>query len=179
MKASIFQGLVVLLATVAIVQGEEFACLSEYVPSYLPAQSETQAWLSLAEAVVLPEDVVVFPKRTDADRWMEFEQEYRIYERNPVWALSMIQTAKFGLDKLSFTAKETARKLEFSYEFGGASDGDPHRFSPGSAYSLPLFGKFGNAKIKTVISEHDSQTSKSFIGLKLNVPFGKGKSEYY
>jgi hypothetical protein len=86
----------------------------------------------------------------------------------------MFQAAKYGLDTMCFAAQETARKLEFRYDFWEES---PSSFGSGMTqpeYSLPMFGRFGHAQLKSEVTVHDAQTGEAFIGLKLTVPFGAG-----
>ena len=118
-------------------------------------------------------DVVATPAKpsTDGDRWEAFENEYGIRQKNPSWFLSMLQSAKYGLDKLTFGAKETAKRLEFTYDFGSPSG--PSGISSKAQYSVPLFGGFGHPQLKSVLTEHDPQTGTPFAGLKLCIPFGE------
>ena len=120
-------------------------------------------------------DIVATPPRkpTDGDRWEAFEREYGIHHKNPSWFLSMLQSAKYGLDKLTFGAKETAKRLEFTYDIGSPTG--PSGTTSKPQYSLPLFGAFGHAQLKTVLTEHDPQTATPFVGLKLSVPFGENE----
>jgi hypothetical protein len=150
-------------------------------PSFLAAISVADipavGKLSTCGNIAIPEVIVAIPQRTEADRWSDFEDEYGIHQRNPVWILSLIQSAKLGLDKLTFGAKETARKLEFTYDLGGSEPSGPRSVPERPAYSLPLFGKFGHPQLKSVLTEHDPETAKAFVGLQLYIPFGKGAAE--
>jgi hypothetical protein len=109
-------------------------------------------------------------ERTTEERRLEFEREYGIRQQNQSWFLGMLRSAKYGLDKMSFTAKETARRLQFTYELGSPTGFGGRTIEP--QYSLPVFGAFGHPQVKTVLTEHDPQTGTPFIGLKLAIPFG-------
>lgn len=156
---------------------------AEYMsPSFQAAMNvagiPASASLLTTGVAALPETLMARPESTDADRWIAFEREYGIRERDSSWVLSLIQTAKFGLDKLTFGAKETARKLEFSYDIGNAGIPGPGGVRERPAYSLPLFGNFGQPQVKTVLTEHDPYTSTAFLGLRMKIPFGQGAAEY-
>ncbi|HUI07677.1 MAG TPA: hypothetical protein VL486_11810 [Verrucomicrobiae bacterium] len=147
----------------------------DYVPSSaLPPTRLPQA--NLAEGARSGRDEVVAtpPTKppTPEERRLEFEREYGIRHRSHLWFLSMLQSAKYGLDKMSFTAKETARRLEFTYDFG--SPEGPGGMTQKPHYSVPLFGAFGHPQLKSVLTEHDPQTGTLFVGLKLTIPFGQG-----
>ena len=158
--------------------GEDTDRMAEYVSSsYLESASLAGIPSNKSTGERMSETVVATPKaNTDADRWMKFEREFGIQTREPTWILGAIQNAKFELDKLTFNAKETARKLEFSYDLGRSTGprGVPER----ATYSLPLFGNFGQPQLKSVITEHDPIVSKAFVGLQLRIPFGQGAAEY-
>jgi len=130
-----------------------------------------------AEAWTSGEKIVACPPASSAGRWVEFEREFGVHERSPSRFLSMLQSAKYGLDKMAFTAQETARKLEFTYDIGDATPSSPLSVPARSAYSFPVFGKFGQPQLKSVLTQHDSQTATPFVGLKLTIPFGKGAAE--
>jgi len=89
----------------------------------------------------------------------------------------MLRAAKYGLDTMCFAAQETAKRLEFKYDLWEES---PASFGSGMArpeYSLPMFGRFGHAQLKSDVTVHDAQTGEAFIGLKLTIPFGPGARE--
>lgn len=179
---TILAGLLISSLTAAAADGPPER-LAEYVsPCFLATMSAVDlpasGKLSSSGNVAIPETIVAIPRRTEADRWADFEDEYGIHQRNPVWVLSLIQSAKFGLDKLTFGAKETVRKLEFTYELGGSKPSGPRSVPERPAYSLPLFGKFGHPQLKSVLTEHHSETAKAFVGLQMYTPFGKGAAEY-
>ena len=180
--STILAGLLMSSMTAAAADGQPER-LAEFVsPSFLAAVNAADlpasGKLSTSGNVSIAETIVAIPQRTDADRWSDFEDEYGVHQRNPAWVLSLIQSAKFGLDKLTFQAKETARKLEFSYELGGPKPSGPRSVVERPAYSLPLFGKFGHPQLKSVLTEHDPETATAFVGLKMYTPFGKGAAEY-
>lgn len=113
--------------------------------------------------------------QTPVDRWVRFEEQYGIDQPSPSAVKRTIQTAKYTLDKLCFSALETARKLEFTYDIGHES---PTSLGSGTAqppYSLPLFGRFGHAQLKSKVTFHDPHTGQAFIGLMLTIPFGPGQ----
>ena len=156
-----------ILATFVSLAGEEDNRVADYVsPAFLESGS------AISDTVVATCKI-----KTDADRWMAFEREYGIQTPEPTWILGAIQIAKFELDKLTFDAKETIRKLEFSYDIGGSRPGS-HGIPERTDFSLPLFGKFGQPQLRSVITEHDPIVSKAFVGLQLRVPFGQGAAEY-
>src|SRR3984957_19842725 len=57
---------------------------------------------------------------TSADRWLKFEREYGIQEECAAAIGRLFQAAKYGLDRVTFTAQETAKRCEFSYDLGCA-----------------------------------------------------------
>ena len=109
-----------------------------------------------------------------ADRWMKFESEYGIQEESLSPIGRMFQVAKYGLDRMTFTAQETAKRCEFTYDLGDAPPNEPGSRIAAPQYSLPMFGRFGHAQIKSEVTIHDPQTGQAFIGLKLAIPFGQG-----
>ncbi len=111
---------------------------------------------------------------TAADRWMIFESEYGIQDASPSPIGRMFQAAKYGLDRMTFTAQEGAKSLEFTHNIADEPSGDTALQDVTPQYSLPMFGKFGHAQIKSEVTIHDPQTGEAFIGLKLAIPFGKG-----
>ena len=148
----------------------------DYVsPSLLASDAKPQLLPSAESSLWNPHyrEVVATPAKTstDGDHWEAFESEYGIRHKNPSWFLSVLQSAKYGLDKLSFGAKETAKRLEFTYDFGSPSG--PSGVSSKAQYSVPLFGGFGHPQLKSVLTEHDPQTGTPFAGLKLSIPFGE------
>ena len=149
----------------------------DYVPPSLLAQSATTPTRSKPVDEMLPPDERILgipPLRpqTSGERWLEFEREYGIQQQNRSWAVGMLQSAKYGLDKMAFTAKETANQLEFTYDVGSPTG--PGGVTPKPQFLLPLFGAFGRPQLKSVLTEHDPQTGTPFIGLKLGIPFGEG-----
>ena len=119
-------------------------------------------------------DLIKRTTTTPADRWLKFEGEYGIREESPSPIGRIFQVAKYGLDRVTFTAQETARRLEFTYDVGDVPASDTSSRSAAPQYSLPMFGRFGHAQLKSVVTVHDSQTGEAFVGLKLAVPFGQG-----
>jgi hypothetical protein len=119
-------------------------------------------------------DTVAQPPETYpyADRWLKFEKEYGIQQESPDWISRMIQSAQYRLDTLAFTAQETARRLEFTYDLGEKPPDSPD-VEPVRQYAVPLFGNFGHAQIHSVVSQHDPQTGAPFVGVKLSIPFGR------
>ena len=154
----------------------------DYVsPSLLSPQASlsapTKPRATMTEEATEPRwEKIIQPKKTvtSGDRWLQFENEYGIQQKNPTRIGRMLQTAKYGLDKMTFTAQEAARRLEFTYDIGGPSPTVSDGLTANPGYSLPLFGKFGQARLKSVLTEHDPQTGTPFIGLKLVIPFGQG-----
>jgi hypothetical protein len=147
--------------------------LREDIPE---ATAQTNALETAVAGALLRDDVFTpTPKSsTSADRWVRFQQEYGLERQSPSAVGRMLQAAKYGLDTMCFAAQETARKLEFRYDFWEES---PSSFGSGMAqpeYSLPMFGRFGHAQLKSEVTVHDAQTGEAFIGLKLSIPFGPG-----
>src|SRR5438552_2913452 len=126
---AILAGLLISSMTAAAADGQSERLAGYVSPCFLAAMSVADLpasdKLSTSGNIAIPETIVAISRRTEADRWADFEDEYGIHQRNPVWVLSLIQSAKFGLDKLTFGAKETARKLEFTYELGGSEPSGP------------------------------------------------------
>ena len=151
--------------------------LVEYVPPSLLSRPATPTVRKPPDEMrALDEGIVAAPPirpQTSGDRWLEFEREYGIQHRSHSRFLSMLQSAKYGLDKMSFAAKETARRLEFTYDIGSPTG--PAGETPKPQYSLPLFGTFGHPQVKSVLTEHDPQTGSPFVGLKLSIPFGESE----
>jgi hypothetical protein len=111
---------------------------------------------------------------TSADRWLRFESEYGIHRRESTAVGRILRRAKYGLDTMTFTAQEAARRLEFTYDLGEPALTGPASTAVKPQYSLPLFGSFGHAQIKSVLTQHDAQTGTAFLGLKLSIQFGTG-----
>ena len=111
---------------------------------------------------------------TPVDRWMIFESEYGIQDKSPSAIGRMLQAAKYGLDRMTFTAQESAKKLEFNCNMGDDSASGRESRPCAPQYSMPLFGGFGRAQIKSEVTIHDPQTGEAFIGIKLSIPFGQG-----
>jgi len=123
-------------------------------------------------------DDVLKPTTTTAgDRLVRFEQEYGVARESTSSIGRMIQAAKYGLDKMCFTAQEAAKKLEFTYDIGEEPASALGSGTAQPEYSLPMFGRFGHAQLKSEVTVHDPQTGEAFIGLKLSVPFGPGGRE--
>ena len=111
---------------------------------------------------------------TSADRWVKFENEYGTYKESPSRVRRMLQATKYGIDTVTFTAQEAAKRLEFRYTFGERSQTSPGSITAKPEYSLPLFGSFGHAQLKSIVAQHDPQTGTAFVGLKLSILFGRG-----
>jgi hypothetical protein len=159
-----------------LAQPGQSARMADYVsPSLLSADAQPRVAPAVGAGTWNSDDrdIIATHSRasTAGDRWEAFEREYGIHQKNPSWFLSMLQSAKYELDKLSFGAKETARRLEFTYDIGSPTSASGTSAKP--QYSLPLFGRFGHAQLKTVLTEHDRQTGTAFVGLKLSIPFGE------
>jgi hypothetical protein len=109
---------------------------------------------------------------TSQDRWNKFENEYGISQESPSAIGRVFQACKYGLDRMTFTAQETAKRCEFTYDLGSESDLVNRPIAP--QYGVPIFGRFGRAQFKSEVTIHDPQTGQAFIGLKLAIPFGQG-----
>jgi len=143
------------------------------------ATAQTNAPETTVARALLQEDVLTPTSKglTSADRWVRFQQEYGLEQESPSAVGRMLQAAKYGLDTMCFAAQETAKKLEFRYDLWEES---PSSFGSGMAqpeYSLPMFGRFGRAQLKSEVTVHDAQTGQAFVGLKLTIPFGPGGRE--
>ena len=119
-------------------------------------------------------DIIKPGATTPADRWVKFENEYGIEQENPSAIGRIFQVAKYGLDRMAFTAQETAKRAEFTYDLGDAPLNDSANRAIAPQYSLPMFGRFGRAQFKSEVTIHDPQTGQAFIGLKIAIPFGQG-----
>jgi hypothetical protein len=118
------------------------------------------------------QDLIKPAATTSQDRWNKFENEYGIGEDSPSAICRVFQACKYGLDRMTFTAQETAKRCEFTYDLGSESDLVNRPIAP--QYGVPVFGKFGHAQFKSEVTIHDPQTGEAFIGLKLAIPFGQG-----
>jgi hypothetical protein len=111
---------------------------------------------------------------TADDRLVSFEQEYGIDQESGSSFGRALQAAKYGLDKACFTVQEAARRLEFKYDTREAASGVLGGDMGNPQYDLPLFGRFGHAQTRTVVTVHDPQTGQAFFGVKLTIGFGPG-----
>ena len=176
-------GSVVCLGLLPIARGQSMpnTLLVDYVsPSLLsssrtPSRTVSTNTTPAAEAKVTRSCNLIKPTAmTSGDRWMVFESEYGIHEASSSAIGRIFQAAKYGLDRMTFSAQQTAKRLEFTYDLGEAPPNEPGSRIPTSQYSLPVFGRFGHAQLKSVVTIHDPQTGQAFIGLKLSIPFGQG-----
>ena len=119
-------------------------------------------------------DIIKPTTTTSSDRWIKFEREYGIEQESPSAIGRMFQVAKYGLDRMTFTAQETAKRCEFTHDLGEEPAYDPGCRSAAPQYSPPMFGRFGRAQFKSEVTVHDPETGQAFIGLKLSIPFGQG-----
>jgi hypothetical protein len=126
-----------------------------------------------ANTALWDDDVVKSAGTSSGDRWERFEQEYGIKKESASTLGRMIQSAKYGLDTMCFTAMEGAKELEFTYDFGVDSESGTGAAQP--EYSVPMVGRLGHAQLKSEVTVHDPQTGEAFIGLKLAIPFGPGQ----
>jgi hypothetical protein len=131
----------------------------------------------VAEAKSPDTDYVLVPLSANTsapDRSEKFESEYGIKERSSSPIGRLFQSAKYALDKATFTAEEAAKKLEFTYDIGEPPPSDLGMTPPTPKFSLPLFGTFGHAQLKSEATVHDPQTGVAMFSLKLVIPFGSG-----
>jgi len=137
-----------------------------------PASTNT---IEIAAANTALWDVDVLKPRamSSGDRWEKFEQEYGIKKESASTLGRMIQSAKYELDTMCFTAMEGARELEFTRDFGIDSENGTGEAQPD--YSVPMVGRLGHAQLKSEVTVHDPQTGEAFVGLKLAIPFGPGQ----
>jgi hypothetical protein len=127
-----------------------------------------------AKGLDLHDNIIKPACTTSADRWIKFENEYGCEQDSPSAIGRVFQACKYGLDRMTFTAQETAKRCEFTYDLGSESALDPANRPIAPQYGLPIFGKFGRAQFKSEVTIHDPQTGQAFIGLKLAIPFGQG-----
>jgi hypothetical protein len=126
--------------------------------------------LHSAEAVVAAQPT----SRSSADRWRKFDDEFAVNEKSAFVCLQPIQSAKYGLDTLTFGTEEAVKQLEFTRDVGGSPPPVHLSGAAGPGRSIPLFGEFGQAQFKSVVTTHDPQTGEALAGLKLVIPFGPG-----
>jgi hypothetical protein len=142
--------------------------------SYVPQSRESRS-VPAANTNAVPETKLIKPSvTTPVDRWIVFENEYGIQDKSPSAIGRMIQAAKYGLDRMTFTAQESAKRLEFNCNIGDDPANGPGSRPCAPHYSMPVFGKFGQAQIKSEVTIHDPETGQAFIGFKLSIPFGQG-----
>ena len=146
-------------------------------PSELAADDlpKTKAAL-LTESLPGTENVVATQpaSRSTADHWRKFDDEFGIKEKSSSLCLQAIQSAKYGLDTLTFGTEEAAKQLEFTHDVGDSAPPAHQSSAAAPGCSIPLFGEFGQAQIKSVVTTHDPQTGEALAGLKLVIPFGPG-----
>jgi len=111
------------------------------------------------------------PLAIHRDKWLEFEREFGIHRPSSSGFLRWVQKVKYSLDTATFTAEEQIKRLEFSYNIGTPG---PARGGAQSDYALPLFGRFGQARLQSHLTTHDADTGSPYFGLKLTIPFGPG-----
>ena len=71
------------------------------------------------------DDVQKTGASNSGDRWEKFEQDFGIKQESPSTFGRMIQSAKYKLDTMCFTAMEGAKELEFTHDFGVDSETAP------------------------------------------------------
>jgi hypothetical protein len=176
-------GVVVCLGLLSGARGQSTpnTLLVDYVSPSLLSSSQTPSrtvstnTTPVAEAKTTRQCSLIKPAATTSeDRWSVFEKEYGIQEASPSAIGRICQAAKYGLDRATFTAQETAKRCEFTYDLGSESTLDPANRPIAPQYGLPIFGRFGRAQFKSEVTIHDPQTGQAFIGLKLAIPFGQG-----
>ena len=155
--------------------------LVNYVsPSLLSSSRTTPPTVSTntapaAEAkVTRPCNLIKPTAMTSGDRWTVFESEYGIQVASSSAIGRIFQVAKYGLDRMTFSAQQTVKRLEFTYNIANEPSNVASTQAATPQYSLPMFGRFGHAQLKSVVTIHDPQTGQAFIGLKLSIPFGQG-----
>ena len=161
---------------------EKSGLMINYVSPSLVAKDNLPPDRTKARAALLTEPlhdadgVVAAPPttQTSADRWRKFDDEYGIQKKSPSPYLQAIQSAKYGLDTVTFGTEEAARQLEFTHDVGDSAPPTHQSGAAGPGRSIPLFGEFGQAQIKSVVTTHDPQTGAALAGLKLAIPFGPG-----
>jgi len=158
--------------------------LAEYVsPSCLSSDatpdSSAQTNIDNSVAVTAPSwgNILKPSTETSGDRLVSFEEEYGMGEESGSTFRAVLQEAKYGLDKMCFTVQEAAKKLEFKYDTAEATSGILGGDAGELQYELPVFGRFDHVQLQTVVTVHDPQTGRAFIGVKLTLPFGPGGEE--
>jgi len=149
---------------------------SALTPDNLLADRANAIRLHLREPLYENDGVMATPPttRTSADRWRKFDEEYGIQQKSPSRCLQLIQSAKYGLDTIAFGTEEVTKKLEFTYDLGVSEPAVHQSGNHGQGRSIPLFGDFGQAQLKSVVTAYDPQTGQALAGLKLAIPFGPG-----
>jgi len=140
--------------------------LRPMIPTNTALTVETNAWDM--------GDLIKPTTTTSADRWIIFESEYGIQNASSSPIGRMLQAAKYGLDRMTFTAQETTKRLEFTYNIADEPSTDTGSQAATPQYSLPMFGRFGQAQLKSDVTIHDPQTGEAFIGVTLVIPVGQG-----
>jgi hypothetical protein len=101
---------------------------------------------------------------TSAQRWEKFETEFAVGERSPSPVLSLLQTAKYNLDKFVFTVMEmenaVEEALEFDHEFGAPAQ---------SARTKTTQRRKDRVRLATDV-DIDTVRAEVYVALRLVVP---------
>jgi len=89
----------------------------------------------------------ISPQSIHADKSLAFEREYGIDRLSRSQFLSMVQAAKYGLDTMTFTAQQQAKRLEFTHTIGDPTAPGATTGTGQPDYALPLFGTFGRMQL--------------------------------
>jgi hypothetical protein len=111
---------------------------------------------------------------TAVDPWVAFEEEYKPSKRISWQAGRWLQSAKYRLDTAAFLIKESAKKLQFRYDFGGSFANDQYDPPASQQFSTPLLS-LPPGHLESIVTVHDPQTGEAFIGLELVIEIGRAR----
>lgn len=152
--------------------------LVDYVPPSLLQDSsgQTNGVAAHASATETQIQTVATPPRPGnaAERWERFETEFGIKQRNNSLVFGSLQSAKYQLDKTTFTMQEwlyyIEESLRFDYGLNDLGLPVPAPKSYRSTHSNSLVDALQGARLKSDINLNVA--SESFVGVKLVLPLG-------
>lgn len=158
--------------------GAEEQKLSEYIRPSLLETNTSHAEISFKKTfAVEPLSTAVARPRQDnrIRRWTQFQAEYGMRTNYSSFATHAIGTAKYAVDYTSLAMQEFADTLrdtfQFEYQLRNLGRATPQTSPPHRIRDNMLFDAWENARFQTSL---DLQVaSKSFVGLKLIIPFGE------
>ncbi len=98
-------------------------------------------------------------------RRQKFEEEYGVHQQTDSPVVETVLGAQSQIDDVLFNLQEAS---VHEYPLGGTGSGNTEAIDSDN----PLLFVLRDAKVKTVISTHDSQTGSRFVGVKLVIPVG-------